>query len=166
MKINTYKFVKINFLARDLMIFCENEIENIEGCAECYENRQTHPYEWRVMACSKPHLLLRTKRSNGYVPVKLISIVNDKKIKVVRFDGNGADFVNILAQNCYVYHDFNNKKELEVRNNLSKMKMGMFKSFCFGSDVGSEDIHHEYGVKVWYISFGFGSKAISYETSR
>ncbi|XP_031637924.1 uncharacterized protein LOC116350308 [Contarinia nasturtii] len=93
--------------AKSLGIFCNEQIENIEGCAECYENKHKYPEEWRFMACSKPNIVLWTKHfsSRKYLPVRLISIVNDEQIKVVRFGGHSSDFVNILANNCFLYSD-------------------------------------------------------------
>ncbi|XP_031638211.1 protein PFC0760c-like, partial [Contarinia nasturtii] len=89
----------------NLVQFCEAQIENIKSCAECYENRHKYPEEWRFMACSKPNIVLWTKNfgDRKYWPVKLISIVNDIQIKVVRFDGHSSDFINILPKNCYLF---------------------------------------------------------------
>ncbi|XP_031637923.1 protein kinase C-binding protein 1-like [Contarinia nasturtii] len=121
-----------------LVEFCETQIENIEGCSDCYENRHKYPEEWQFLACRKPHIILWTTDLNArkYWPVKLISIVNAEQIKVVRFGSGSSDFVNILANNCYLYSrdspaygKYNLERELkEVKSYIenAEKKFGRF----------------------------------------
>ncbi|XP_031638048.1 centrosomal protein of 131 kDa-like [Contarinia nasturtii] len=93
-------------IAKNLVAYCRAQVENIEkGCAECYENQHKHTKMWQLMVCSKPHIVLWTRGLNcrKYWPVKLISLVNGDQFKVIRFDGDNSDFVNISAENCYLY---------------------------------------------------------------
>lgn len=121
-----------------LLVFATNQVETIQGCSECYENKYKYPNQWRSMTCKKPHIILWAKTSRnsefcsriykkGFLnwPVKLITIA-DNVSKVVAF--GCSEFLDVAK--CTIYSNDKNYEKLrdsDYFETKSAFKVSLFR---------------------------------------
>lgn len=108
----------------DLLTFCQDEIDSIEMCAECFMTANSDP-DWFVTVCSQPHLILWAKMDRfPHWPAKLMSITG-KKVNV-RFFGS-HDSAEVPIRMCYLFssdkfRSYNTTGDVTVGESLIEAK--------------------------------------------
>lgn len=89
--------------ARDLILFVNYEIKNIQKCAQCYAKAYKYPNSWFTMPCDPPHQIIWAKFANfNYWPAKLMS-QNDRKVHCCFFGDH--TYGNVNHGSCIPYSE-------------------------------------------------------------
>lgn len=83
-------------------MFCIDQVESMQTCAECYINSCEHPDRYMVMVCSAAHPVVwsRLYPDSHYWPAKLMTAQNPKV--TVRFFGHHSK-AEIALTDCLMY---------------------------------------------------------------
>lgn len=95
--------------AKNLEYLCEQEMQDIETCSECFIRSNTNK-DWFEQVCNPPHLLVWARMTGyPYWPAKVISfgVATNKKIDV-RFFGKHTR-TNVFPEDCILFADDPNK---------------------------------------------------------
>lgn len=88
-------------LAKRLVETCNEEINSLLLCSQCYEKAYNHPHCHFMMPCEEPHILIWADCDEfGFWPGKLMKF--DEDMVHVRFFG---DYTNgrIPFSNCFIF---------------------------------------------------------------
>jgi hypothetical protein len=95
---------KFTNTARALLKLCQQEIQHIENCPDCYQNFHTRASDsWFTEACRRPHILVWAKlKGFPFWPAKVMSVNNENNQVDVRFFG-AHDRAWIPLNQCFLY---------------------------------------------------------------
>lgn len=93
---------KMSTTAERLLMFCVDQVDSMQACAECYINSCEQPNRHMVMVCSAAHSVLWSRLSpdSHYWPAKLMTAQNPKV--TVRFFGHHST-AQIALTDCLMY---------------------------------------------------------------
>lgn len=89
-------------MVNELIVYCNNEIYDMDLCFECYERKCTNPDNLMLGLCKVPHLALWVKHDEfPYWPAKLLNSVHSDKVEVVFF--SQCDTALVPSKNCLLF---------------------------------------------------------------